>query len=89
MKFDCEEVAPSGRPVLKLRLGAEELDIVKGLVKQALIHTPRTATTESMISRLKAMARCLDSVTVAEWIRRGDSTSENAGSTPAGDATQP
>ncbi len=87
MKFDCEEIAPSGRPVLKLRLGAEELEIIRGLVLSGLRFTPIIPATEQMHSRMKAMSRCLNSDAVAQWIKRGDSNSDTTGSIPVGVTT--
>jgi hypothetical protein len=83
MKIDHTGKSPSGNRVLTLRLGVEELQIIKGLLKTARAHTPHTPTTRTMMARMKSMAACFDSALVAQWMEHGDSTSDNAGSIPA------
>lgn len=72
MKFDCQELAPSGRRMLKLRMSADEIEIMRALVKGALRYTPETLATMQLLGRLRAMAKCLNSPSVNECIMRGD-----------------
>ena len=84
MKITSTGTAPSGHPIINLRVGANELDILRGMLTVAITHTPETSETAKTVQRMRAMLRCLNSAPVAQWIEHGDSTSSVAGSNPAG-----
>ena len=72
MKLDTQETAPSGKPVLKLRVGCAELAILRGLIYTALAHTPKTPETEKTLNHMRAMSRTLNSAEISAWIEKGD-----------------
>lgn len=81
MKIEGTEIAPSGKRRLKIYLGDEELEIIGGLVKQALKHTPSVKDTERTLNFLRAMNRTFD-----EFCR--EVASENAISPEASETAQ-
>lgn len=68
MKIESTGKAPSGKPIITLRLGGPDLGIIEGLLETALKHTPKTAETEKTIQRMQAMKRCFNSPRVQDWI---------------------
>lgn len=57
MKIDGSEIAPSGKRRLKIYLGELELEVMRGLVQQALKYTPSTDDTRNVLNALRAMNR--------------------------------
>jgi hypothetical protein len=84
MKIETIGTAPSGHNIINFRVGANELEILRGLLTVSLQHTPETTETAKTVQRMRAMLRCINSAPVAQWIEHGDSTSTVAGSNPAG-----
>lgn len=70
MKLTLIETAPSGYPAANFRIGIEELVIIKGLLKQAHIHTPDTDQTRPTLQRIKSMLRRLNSPEVQDWVAK-------------------
>lgn len=61
MKLESTGTAPSGPPIINLRLSLADLEILQGLVKVALAHTPETSDTAKTVQRMRAMSRCFNS----------------------------
>ena len=68
MKLTHTEIAPSGAPVINLRIGKDEVLILRGLVANARLHTPRTPDTETTCQRLGAMGRTLNSAEMSAFL---------------------
>lgn len=78
MKIEQTGIAPRGHRIINLRVGVEELEIIRGLLALALSHTPKTSETAGTIQRMRAMGRCLNSEFVVRWIENPVAQPEEA-----------
>ena len=76
MKFTNTEIAPSGKHVLNMRLGAKEVEILRALVYGAVRNTPRMPETMEIHAKLKNLSRGFNSDVVRNAIAEGDTHSE-------------
>lgn len=60
MKIDRTEIAPSGKPRLKIYLGEKEAEIMHGLIKGAFRHTPVMPETDGLYGYLRGMNQAFD-----------------------------
>lgn len=68
MKIESIGKAPSNAPIINLRVGAKELEILRGLLVNGVKYTPRTEETEKTFQRMKCMLKCLHIHQINEWL---------------------
>ena len=73
MKVESIGKAGNGKDIINLRIGGEELELIRALVNKALEFTPKVKQTTPTLERLRNMNKCLHSKVVSDLILSGDS----------------